>query len=101
MSVTTARSLNTATWPAGALESGAYVASAALLAGAIRQPGGSIYTALAIFLLGQFTLILLGRLYQAWTGYDVAAEVRAGNFAAGIGFAMTLAALSLIMLKAI
>ena len=86
---------------AGALESGAYVASAALLAGAIRQPGGSIYTALAIFLLGQFALILLGRLYQAWTGYDVAAEVRAGNFAAGIGFAMTLAALSLIMLKAI
>jgi len=55
----------------------------------------------ALFLLGQFALILLGRLYQAWTGYDVAAEVRAGNFAAGISFAMTLAALSLIILKAI
>jgi uncharacterized membrane protein YjfL (UPF0719 family) len=65
---------------AGTLESGGYVAS---------------------FLLGQFVLILLGRLYEAWSGYDVAAEVRAGNFAAGIGFAMTLAALSLIMLKAI
>ena len=53
------------------------------------------------FLLGQFALIVLGRLYQRWIGYDVMAEVRSGNFAAGVGFAMTLIALSLLMLKAI
>jgi uncharacterized membrane protein YjfL (UPF0719 family) len=86
---------------AGALECGAYVASAALLAGAIRQPGGTPWSAAAILLLGQFALILAGRLYQKWTGYDVAEQVRSGNLAAGVAFAMTLAALSLLMLKAI
>jgi uncharacterized membrane protein YjfL (UPF0719 family) len=86
---------------AGALEGGAYLASAAVLAGAVREPGGNLRTALAIFLLAQFVLILLGRLYQRWTGYDVAAEIHSGNFAAGIAFALTIAALSLLMVKAI
>jgi uncharacterized membrane protein YjfL (UPF0719 family) len=86
---------------AGALECGAYLASAALLAGAIRQPGGTPWTAAAVFLLGQVALILLGRFYQRWSGYDVGAEVRSGNLAAGVAFAMTLIALALLMLKAI
>jgi uncharacterized membrane protein YjfL (UPF0719 family) len=86
---------------AGALECGAYIASATVLAGAIRQPGGTPWTAAAIFLLGQFALILTGHLYQRWTGYDVVAEVRSGNLAAGVAYAMTLVALSLVMLKAI
>jgi uncharacterized membrane protein YjfL (UPF0719 family) len=86
---------------AGALEAGAYVASAAVLAGAIRQPGGNLWTALGIFAIGQVVLILMGWLYRKWTGYDVAAEIRSANFAAGVAFAMTMAALSLIMVKAI
>jgi uncharacterized membrane protein YjfL (UPF0719 family) len=86
---------------AGALECGAYIASAAILAGAIRQPGGTPWTAAAIFLLGQGALILTGHLYQRWAGFDVIAEVRSGNLAVGVGFAMTLVALSLVMLKAI
>lgn len=86
---------------AGALECGGYIASAAILAGAIRQPGGTPWTAAVIFLLGQFALILTGHLYQWWTGYDVVAEVRSGNLAAGVAYAMTLVALSLVMLKAI
>ncbi|HLH43355.1 MAG TPA: DUF350 domain-containing protein [Bryobacteraceae bacterium] len=86
---------------AGALECGGYIAAAAILAGAIRQPGGNAFTAAATFVLGIFVLILMGRLYEAWSGYPVAQEIRSGNFAAGIGFALTLVALSLIMLKAI
>jgi uncharacterized membrane protein YjfL (UPF0719 family) len=86
---------------AGALEGGAYIASAAVLAGAIRQPGGDLWTVLGTFLLAQFVLILLGRLYQRWTGYNVAAEIGSGNFAAGTAFAMTMAALSLLMVKAV
>jgi uncharacterized membrane protein YjfL (UPF0719 family) len=86
---------------AGALECGGYLAAAAILAGAIRQPGGNVGTAAAIFLLGQLVLILMGRLYEVWSGYAVAKEIRSGNFAAGIGFGLTLVALSLIMLKAI
>jgi uncharacterized membrane protein YjfL (UPF0719 family) len=88
---------------AGALECGAYVAAGVILAGAIRQPGGTPWTAAALFLLGQCALIAMGRVYQSqrWSGYDVAAEIRSGNFAAGIAFALTLVALSLLMLKAI
>src|SRR5262249_22043017 len=72
---------------AGVLECGGYIASAIVLAGVIRQPGGTVWTAAAIFLLGQVVLILMGRLYQAWTRYDVAAEIRSANFAAGVEFA--------------
>jgi uncharacterized membrane protein YjfL (UPF0719 family) len=86
---------------AGALECGAYLAASALLAGAIRQPGGTLWTAAAIFLIGQVALILMGRFYQRWSGYDVGVEIHSGNLAAGVAFAMTLAALSLVMLKAI
>jgi len=86
---------------AGAVECGGYVAAAALLAGAIRQPGGTPWTAAAILLLGQFALILTGRFYEKWTGYDVAEQIRTGNLAAGVAFGMTLGALSLLMLKAI
>ena len=84
---------------AGALECGAYVASAIVLAGAIRQPGGTPWTAAALFVLGQCALIVMGRLYQRWTGY-VAAQVAAQNLAAGAEFALTLIALALLMLKA-
>jgi uncharacterized membrane protein YjfL (UPF0719 family) len=86
---------------AGALECGTYVASGIILAGAIRQPGGTPWTAAAVFLLAQCAFIVMGHLNQRWSGYDVAAEVRSGNFAAGIGFALTMVALSLLMLKAI
>jgi uncharacterized membrane protein YjfL (UPF0719 family) len=85
---------------AGVLESGGYIASGMILGGAIRQPGGTIWTTLALFVLGQCALVLMGHLYQRWTGY-IASEIRAGNFAAGIAFAMTLVALALLMLKAL
>jgi uncharacterized membrane protein YjfL (UPF0719 family) len=88
---------------AGALECGAYVAAGVILAGAIRQPSGTLWTAAILFLLGQFALIVMGHVYQnqRWSSYNVAAEIRSGNFAAGIAFALTLVALSLLMLKAI
>lgn len=86
---------------AGAVEGGAYLASGLILAGVIRQPGGTPWTAGALFLLGQCALILMGRLYQRWAGYVVATEVRSDNLAAGIAFGMTLPALALLMLKAI
>lgn len=86
---------------AGAVEGGAYLASGLLLAGAIRQPGGTLFSTAILFLLGQCALVLMGRLYQRWAGYDVAAEVRSGNVAAGIAFATTLTALAVLMVKAL
>jgi uncharacterized membrane protein YjfL (UPF0719 family) len=86
---------------AGALEFGAYIASGFVLAGAIRQPGGGIWSAVALFVLGECALIIVGRLYQSWAGYDLAREIRNSNLAAGVAFGMTLIAIALLMLKAI
>ena len=85
---------------AGAVECGVYVASGIVLAGASREPGGSLMTVLAFFLLSQVVLLLFGRLYQVWAGYGIAREIRSGNLAAGAAFGLTLIALSLLMLKA-
>jgi uncharacterized membrane protein YjfL (UPF0719 family) len=85
---------------AGAVECGVYIAAGIVLAGALRQPGGSIVTTLVFFVLSQIVLLVLGRLYQAWAGYGIAQEICAGNLSAGVAFGMTLVALSLLMLKA-
>jgi uncharacterized membrane protein YjfL (UPF0719 family) len=84
----------------GALECCVYIASGLVLGGAIRQPGGSVWTAAALFLLGQFALIVIGRAYQAWAGYGVARQIQSGNLAAGVAFGMTLIAIALLMVKA-
>lgn len=86
---------------AGAIEGSAYVASAIVLAGAIRQPGGTVWTAAALFVLGQMVLIGMAHVYSRFRGYDVGAEIRSGNLSAGLAFGMTLVALALLMLKAI
>jgi len=85
---------------AGAVECGCYIAGGLVLAGAISAKGGTVVTTVAFFVLSLLTLVLLGRGYLALAGYDVAGEVRKGNFAAGVPFGLTLVALSLLMLKA-
>lgn len=85
---------------AGAVEAGVYIASGLVLFGALREPGGSLLTTVVFFLLGQVVLVLLGRLYQRFAGYDVAREIGNGNLAAGAAFALTLVALALLMVKA-
>lgn len=85
---------------AGAVECGVYLAAGLVLAGSLREPGGSVVTALAFFLLSQLVLLVLGRLYQAWAGYGIAKEICGGNLSAGVAFGLTLVALSLLMLKA-
>ena len=85
---------------AGAVEAGVYLASGLVLFAALRQPGGSLLTTLAFFVLSQVVLLLLGRLYQRFAGYDVAREIQGGNLAAGVAFGFTLIALALLMVKA-
>jgi len=85
---------------AGAVEAGVYVASGLVLFGTLRQPGGSVLTAAVFFVLSQIVLVLLGRLYQRFAGYDVAREIQGANLAAGVAFAFTLIALALLMVKA-
>jgi uncharacterized membrane protein YjfL (UPF0719 family) len=86
---------------AGALECGGYVASAILVAGALRQPGGNVWTVLAFFVLGIVALVAMGRLYQAWAGYNMGHEIQSGNLAAGVAFGLTLAALAILLARAV
>jgi len=84
---------------AGAIECGA-LCRVGRHSGRRHSPaGGNVWTALALFLLGQCALVLMGRLYQRWSGYDVAAEIRSATSPPEPHFAMTLVALSLLMLK--
>ena len=85
---------------AGFTECCTYIGSALVLAGAIRQPGGTVLTAVVLFILGLGSLILIGRLYQRVTGYNVPAEIQKGNLAAGTAFGLTLIAFALLMMKA-
>ena len=85
---------------AGAVECGVYVSAGVVLAGALRQGGGTLWTVLAFFLLSQLVLLLFGRIYQRVAGYNVSREICAGNVAAGTPFMLTLIAISLLMLKA-
>lgn len=84
----------------GAVEFGVYLSAAVVLAGTLREPGGSPLTAIVFFVLAQIVLLILGRVYQALAGYDVAAEIRSGNLAAGVALGLTLIAISLLMFKA-
>jgi uncharacterized membrane protein YjfL (UPF0719 family) len=85
---------------AGAVECGVYLASGLVLAGALREPGGTWLTTLVFFLLSQVVLVLFGRLYQKLAGYPIAREICSGNLAAGAAFGLTLVALALLMFKA-
>jgi uncharacterized membrane protein YjfL (UPF0719 family) len=85
---------------AGAVECCVYIASGLVLAGALREPGGTAVTALVFFVLSQLALLLFGRLYQMLAGYPISREICGGNLAAGTAFGLTLVALALLMLKA-
>jgi uncharacterized membrane protein YjfL (UPF0719 family) len=91
------RNRNTA---AGAVECAVYISAGLVLAGALREPGGTIWTTLVLFLLSQAGLILFGRIYQAVVGYKVANEIKTGNLSAGVAFGFTLVAIALLMFKA-
>ncbi|MBC7924978.1 MAG: DUF350 domain-containing protein, partial [Bryobacteraceae bacterium] len=90
------RARNTA---AGAVECGVYLACGVVLAGVLREPGGTFLTIGVFFLLGQGMLLLLGRVYARSAGYDLVGQIRDGNLAAGVALGFTLVAFSLIIAK--
>lgn len=83
-----------------AVEAGAYVASALVVAGAVYGEGGGPVTACVFFLLGQFVLVVFGWFYQWLTRYDVHAEIEKGNVAAGIAMGMAMVAIGIVLLGA-
>ncbi|WP_339136564.1 MAG: DUF350 domain-containing protein [Candidatus Electrothrix sp. GW3-4] len=83
----------------GAVEAGAMIATALMIAGAV-QGTGSFLSTLVFFVLGLLLLILFSHFHAFLTPYDDHAEIEKDNVAAGAYLGFSLVALGIIVLKA-
>mgnify|MGYP000671087430 CR=1 FL=1 len=83
----------------GAVEAGAMIATALMIAGAINGEGSFLST-LVFFVLGMGLLILFSRFHALLTPYDDHDEIEKDNVAAGAYLGFSLVALGIIVLKA-
>jgi len=81
----------------GLVEAGGYVAAGLVLQGAFTGEGGGIASAIAFTMLGQIALFAMYGVYQWITPFDVTAEIKGANPAAGIAVAGMLVALGIIL----
>ena len=89
----------------GAVQCGAYIGTAMLLAAVVSgdQPDlvTSIAGAILFFILGQIAFIAFGYLYAKVTTYDLHKQLEEDNEAAGVSFGLTLVAVGVIISKTV
>jgi uncharacterized membrane protein YjfL (UPF0719 family) len=71
----------------GVVAGAVYVATGLVLFGAVSGEGGTIWTALAFWGLGQVVLVITGLIYEWITPYSIHEQIEQDNVAVGIGFA--------------
>ncbi len=71
----------------GVVEFAVFVATGLNIFGALYGQGGSIFTAIAFWALGQTVLVLVGKYYNLITKYNIHEHIEKDNVAVGIGFA--------------
>jgi uncharacterized membrane protein YjfL (UPF0719 family) len=81
----------------GAVSAGISVASGFIIYGAVSGEGGSIWTVLVFWALGQVLLILAGLVYELITPYNIHEEIEKDNVAAGVSFAGALVSIGIII----
>ncbi len=81
----------------GVVSAGISVASGFIIYGAVSGEGGSIWTVLAFWALGQVLLILAGLVYELITPYNIHEEIKKDNVAAGVSFAGALVSIGVII----
>ena len=64
-----------------------FVATGLNIFGALYGQGGSVFTAIAFWALGQTVLVLVGKYYNLITQYNIHEQIEKDNVAVGIGFA--------------
>ncbi|MCY4045580.1 MAG: DUF350 domain-containing protein [Cellvibrionales bacterium] len=84
----------------GVVQAASFVASGLMIAGSLQGEGGGIETAFAFFILGQLFLVIMGKVYDKLTPFDLQQEVLDNNPAASVSFAGSLIALGIILSKA-
>ena len=81
----------------GVVSAGISVASGFIIYGAVSGEGGSIWTVLVFWALGQALLILAGLVYELITPYNIHEEIEKDNVAAGVSFAGALVSIGVII----
>jgi len=81
----------------GVVSAGISVASGFIIYGAVSGEGGSIWTVLVFWALGQVLLILAGLVYERITPYNIHEEIEKDNVAAGVSFAGALVSIGIII----
>ena len=81
----------------GVVSAGISVASGFIIYGAVSGEGGSIWTVLVFWALGQVLLILAGLVYERITPYNIHEQIEKDNVAAGVSFAGALVSIGIII----
>ena len=81
----------------GVVSAGISVASGFIIYGAVSGEGGSIWTVLVFWVLGQVLLILAGLVYERITPYNIHEQIEKDNVAAGVSFAGALVSIGIII----
>lgn len=81
----------------GAVSAGMSIASGFIIFGAVHGEGGSIWTVIAFWAIGQAFLILAGLVYNLITPYDIHDEIEKDNVAAGVSFSGALVGIGAIV----
>jgi uncharacterized membrane protein YjfL (UPF0719 family) len=81
----------------GAVSAGASIASGFIIYGSVSGEGGSVWTVLVFWALGQAVLILAGHLYDFITSYDIHEQIEKDNVAAGVSFGGALVAIGAVI----
>lgn len=81
----------------GVVSAGISVASGFIIYGAVSGEGGSIWTVLVFWALGQVLLFLAGLVYELITPYNIHEEIEKDNVAAGVSFAGALVSIGVII----
>jgi len=81
----------------GAVSAGMSIASGFIIFGAVQGEGGSIWTVIAFWAIGQAFLILAGLVYNLITPYDIHDEIEKDNVAAGVSFSGALVGIGAIV----
>lgn len=80
---------------------GVYIATSLTYSGTISGEGGSFWSMLLFFLLGQLALLGITYAFRWLTSYDDVREIAAGNTAAALALAGLLIAVGLIVRRAV
>jgi uncharacterized membrane protein YjfL (UPF0719 family) len=81
----------------GAVSFGVSVASGLIIFGAVSGEGGTIWSACAFWAAGQVLLVLVSKVYNLITPYNIHREIEKDNVAAGVSFAGALASMGIVI----